>query len=253
MGLKGVLEEIEILRSIFCQDGEITLHSDIDSIKDDSKFSISYSIGIEMDLLSTLPEHLTTEYAGKSDDVLRDPVVITLTATVNEKYPIELEGLSLKSTKLIKRSINEMKNKLDNYIKENLLNQDEEPFMINVVKWIQDSAKDYYFASVPCTQQGEERDEAKKRCVVLTLDHMRSKDKYIKLITGWMNELNLIGRIVFYKKMIWVVLHGTHNNVKDYLKRHKICNVDVDSNGRPCKERMMTIIIDMESAIDSNV
>ena len=123
MGLKVVLEELEILQSIFCQDGELTLHSDIDSIKDDSNFSISYSIGIELD---DLREHLTTEYAGKSHDMLSDPMLVTLTATVNEKYPSELEGLSLNSTRLIKRNVNEMKTKLDKYIRENLLNRDEE-------------------------------------------------------------------------------------------------------------------------------
>ena len=125
--------------------------------------------------------------------------------------------------------------------------------MMNVVKWIQDNAKEHNSLSVPCTQHEEKTGGAKKRCVVLTLDHMRSKDKYTKLITGWMNELDLIGRVLFYKKMIWVILHGRRDDVKDYLKRHKMCNVDVDSSGKPCKERMMTIIMDKESTIDSKV
>ena len=34
-------------------------------------------------------------------------------------------------------------------------------------------------------------------------------------------------------------MSGTEGSIKEYLKRHRTCNVDVDTSGRPCKERMM--------------
>ncbi|KAL9951934.1 hypothetical protein ACROYT_G044690 [Oculina patagonica] len=36
---------------------------------------------------------------------------------------------------------------------------------------------------------------------------------------------------------------GETDNVREYLRRHKTCNVDVDSSGKPCKERMINVLV----------
>ena len=248
MGLIEVLEEIEVLQSIFCRNGEFTLHSDIKGIKHDSACSITYSITIEVNEEHLLPSlGQASECSENIHGILEN--VIVLTVTVNDKYPSELQGISLKSTGLFTRNMRELKYALDKHVKENLLNEDEEPFMLRIVEWIKENSKTSYFQRKNFSQYGEEKEEPMLKCVVFTLNHMRSKQKYTKLITGWMEELNLVGRVIFFQKAIWVLIHGRNDNVREYMKRHKTCNVDVNSNGQPCKERMMNIVVDVDSTV----
>ena len=247
MGLKEVLEEIEVLQSIFCRSGEFTLHSDIKGIKLDSVCSITYSIAIEVDEEHLSSREQPSEYSENVNALPKN--VIVATVTVNENYPSKLEGVSLKSNGLFKRNIRELKDALDKHVRESLLNEDEEPFALRIVEWIKDNSKTSYFQCKNIAHFGEKKEDAMLKCVVFTLDHMRSKQKYTKLITGWMEELNLVGRVIFFKKAIWVLIHGRNYIIKEYMKRHKTCNVDVDSNGRPCKERMMNIIVDVDSTL----
>lgn len=50
--------------------------------------------------------------------------------------------------------------------------------------------------------------------VLLNLDHMRSKSKYIKTIQKWTQELDLQGRLIFYRKLIFILLQGEYSNIK---------------------------------------
>ena len=250
MGLNEVLEEIEILRSIFCQNGEFDLHSDLECIKEENEqFSITYSVNIEGQASQFHGEQAAV---GGDDEPRRpdDQWSLVLTVTVNEKYPRELECFSLNSTILTKKIIEELKEELHRFITENLVNGDEEVFMMRVVDWIKENVNDAHVASGmegSAFSKGKE-EEIKYKSVVIKLDHMRSKQKYTKLIMGWMVELALHGRVIFYKRMIWIIISGRICDVKEYIKRHKTCNVDVDSSGQPCKERMMNIVDDIDVA-----
>lgn len=235
MGLKEVLEEIETLRAIFCKDGEFTLHSDLECLSDSNCFSITFSIRIG------------AEEADKDK-----AMSVIFSPTVNENYPRSLEGFSLNSAMLKKSNLNEMRVSLQKYIDENLLNC-EDPFIMDIVQWMQEHAflkatNDREFIDV-----GKSGDTKRYKCVVLKLDHMRSKQKYTRLILSWMDELALRGRVVFHRNAIWIGIHGQSESVKEYLKRHKTCNVDVDSSGRPCKERKMNVIIDRNAENSQNL
>lgn len=74
------------------------------------------------------------------------------------------------------------------------------------------------------------------------LDHMRSKSKYTKIIKNWSKTYNLSGRLIFCQKLIFILLIGDRENLKNYLVQHKTACVDVDSRGHSCKERMMTVL-----------
>ena len=50
--------------------------------------------------------------------------------------------------------------------------------------------------------------------VVLLLDHMRAKSKYIKTIQKWTQELNIKGRLLFHGKLILILLQGDYSNIK---------------------------------------
>ena len=49
---------------------------------------------------------------------------------------------------------------------------------------------------------------------VLQLDHMRSKNKYIKTIEKWTGELRLTGRLIFMGKLILILIQGQLADIK---------------------------------------
>lgn len=77
---------------------------------------------------------------------------------------------------------------------------------------------------------------------VLHLDHMRNQTRYLKTIKAWCKELNLGVRIVFCIQWIFIILQGYEENIKTYIQRNKTQCVDVDSSGRACKERLMSVL-----------
>lgn len=89
-----------------------------------------------------------------------------------------------------------------------------------------------------------------KFILLLKLDHMRNKSRYIRTIARWVDELKLSGRIFFAGYLIFLLLTGAAESVKEYLRRHKTCNVDVDSSGKPCKEKMMNILMHEQDLIN---
>lgn len=77
---------------------------------------------------------------------------------------------------------------------------------------------------------------------LLLLDHMRSKVRYTHTILKWATGLALAGCLLFVGKFIFIVLQGPAANVKEYIKLQRSSNVDVDSRGKKCKERMMSVL-----------
>ena len=97
----------------------------------------------------------------------------------------------------------------------------------------------------PC-QAGERTQEVTTSpnvlCVV-KLDHMRNEHKYFKLLNSWAKELDIHGKALNGgAHSIYVVLIGTNNTLSEFLRRWKTQNVDVDSKGKPCKEKLMRIL-----------
>ncbi|KAL5017003.1 hypothetical protein ScPMuIL_006592 [Solemya velum] len=81
---------------------------------------------------------------------------------------------------------------------------------------------------------------------LLHLDHMRAKSKYIKTIEKWTRDLNLNGRLLFFKRLILIIIEGDHSSIKEYITRQRSVNVDVDSHGHSCKERMLSVLCEKE-------
>nr|XP_022316650.1 RWD domain-containing protein 3-like [Crassostrea virginica] len=71
---------------------------------------------------------------------------------------------------------------------------------------------------------------------------MRSKARYTQTIQKWAGSLSLKGSLLFVGKLIFIVLQGHSSNIKEYIKLQRSSNVDVDSRGKKCKERMMSIL-----------
>merc|ERR1712059_137808 len=79
--------------------------------------------------------------------------------------------------------------------------------------------------------------------LVVKVDHMRNVTEYVRTLEGWTISLNLHGFLVFSKdKGIIFLLEGDKGRIGQFLINWKTVNIDVDSRGRPCKERMMQLV-----------
>ena len=79
-------------------------------------------------------------------------------------------------------------------------------------------------------------------CLV-KVDHMRNENYYLGQLRKWSKELDVSCKVVnagLHK--IIALLKGGREEVQEFLKRWKTRPVDVDRQGRPCKERMMTVL-----------
>merc|ERR1711879_156572 len=70
-------------------------------------------------------------------------------------------------------------------------------------------------------------------------------------LRSWTIELGLWCRLVIGQRRILLVIASSstdepHNPVKTFEKRLRTCKVDVDSRGRPCKERMAKVLCECE-------
>ena len=78
---------------------------------------------------------------------------------------------------------------------------------------------------------------------IIEIDHMRDKRNYIKTIERWNKALNITGSVIFYGKLkIFLILFGYKKNLKDFQQQLKTYNIDVDSRGRPCKEKLSKVL-----------
>ena len=89
-----------------------------------------------------------------------------------------------------------------------------------------------------------------KVCQTLTeIDHMRDRKNYLKVLAQWANDLSLQGTVIFCnstKRILLILASSDPVNGSNYFKEFHVklrtTNVDVDSAGRPCKERMATVL-----------
>jgi len=90
----------------------------------------------------------------------------------------------------------------------------------------------------------------KSNVTLIEIDHMRNQTKYVKYLQAWASQLSislLILHLEFLSKH-WILLNYTEDNeLKQFMKNLKTQNVDVDSKGKPCKERLSTILCSRSS------
>ena len=259
MPLDDILEEIDTLRAIFCQDGEFCLHSDLDSLHEANAYSISFSINVNVNVQTAY----SPSSAASSSVAYKEPktVNLVLSVSIDCKYPDELESISVTSTDMTRAEVDTLKAGLVQYIGRCFKGRGE-PMILDIVQWMKENTERFivkgkerihaiHQQSSGAEEQGKPNVSSEK-CFVLKLDHMRAKQKYKKTIISWMNELNLYGRLIFFKKSIWIVVYGKHETIREYIKLHRSQNVDVDSGGRPCKERMMSILLEFDCSLSNH-
>lgn len=63
------------------------------------------------------------------------------------------------------------------------------------------------------TDEVKETEKEEEWTAVLLLDHIRSQNRYIRLLERWSQQLQLTGRLLLGQDIL-IVLQGTRNSVK---------------------------------------
>ncbi|XP_060924005.1 RWD domain-containing protein 3 [Limanda limanda] len=203
---EAALEEVSVLSSIYCGEGEFQLleHSAQD--------------GLLVKINSTVFG------AGRDTSLLFH---------LHPRYPSCPPDISVSSTVLSRTQCHD--------IRQKLLDQaaalPAEPMVHELVEWLQQCEE------VKEEQSRGEEDVKERWTAVLSLDHIRSRCRYIGLLERWSQQLQLTV-IILLGRHILVILQGTKPGIKEFYHLLKTVKVDVDSSGKKCKERMMKVLIE---------
>jgi hypothetical protein len=76
---------------------------------------------------------------------------------------------------------------------------------------------------------------------------MRRPKPYTRLICQWALSLNISGFLLFCNHLIIIFLSAKDpQHIARYLQLHRTQTVDVDSQGRPCREKMLTVLLQQQ-------
>nr|XP_055197324.1 RWD domain-containing protein 3 isoform X2 [Nyctereutes procyonoides] len=182
----------------------------------------------------------------KAEGLTGADVPLELVFHLPVNYPSCLPGISVHSKHLTRAQSMTVKEKLLKQA-ENLLS---EPMIHELVLWIQQNLRHILnqletgSGSEKCTFATGMTVEDGLWITLLHLDHMRAKTKYVKTVEKWASDLKLTGRLMFMGKIILILLQGDRSNIKEYLILQKTSKVDVDSSGKKCKEKMISVLFE---------
>ena len=216
-------DELDAICAIYCNEGEVTIDRSVLNGK-------SGPVTVRMRISSE----------ESTDCATNKPADLLLTLVLSANYPQELPSVSISTNGITKKKCEKLKIDLIAFASH----LKDQPMLMELRNWVSDNWKVYRNVS----EVGGVCAAVQETCwILLHLDHMRSKAKYTKTIMKWTKELSLCGRLVFCDKLILILLQGSEQDIKEYISRQKTVNVDVDSKGRSCKERMLRQISSIES------
>lgn len=208
--MEDINDEVEAIEAIYCGENEFLLLS-----KEDS--SVTFSI--------------------TTNPVNNEELKITLTFMLSAlSYPNEPPSISVQSQYLNRQECDG--------IKVFLLGEADSlhgtPMILNLLTSLQEKEINPRKALKSIVTAPVENENL--TTCVLQLDHMRNKVQYTKTIKRWCDELEILGRLLFCQRWIFIILQSSERNIKTYIQRNKHQCVDVDSSGHPCKERMLSTL-----------
>ncbi|KAL8604683.1 hypothetical protein ACOMHN_017642 [Nucella lapillus] len=230
-------DELEVIQAIFCQPGELRVtHGDDGSNQ------------VDVRLKPAAPDHEGNDEQPLSLDA-------ELGLFLPSAYPSQPPDVSVRSDTLSRKDITRLRMVLI----ENVSQSIDQPMLLDLitlaseelVKIVEEQKKDLPRTSVNSDDLKNFHSQSvpsESRLALLHLDHMRAKTQYVKLIKKWAADLSLNGCLVFCQRLILIVLQGPSFAIKEYTVRQRTGIVDVDSKGRPCKERMLSVLYDIPVA-----
>ncbi|XP_054472732.1 RWD domain-containing protein 3 [Anoplopoma fimbria] len=209
---EAAFEEVSVLSSIYCGEGEFQLIQQ--SAQDGLMVQINSTVGGERGLDVKLLFHL------------------------HPRYPSCPPAISVSSTCLSRTQCHN--------IRQKLLDQaaalPPEPMVHQLVEWCQQCVEvTENSRSGGDEEEVRDREKEEEWTAVLSLDHIRSRNRYTSLLERWTQQLQLSGRLLLGRSIL-VILQGARPNIKEFCRLLRTVKVDVDSSGKKCKERMMKVL-----------
>ncbi|XP_015268837.1 PREDICTED: RWD domain-containing protein 3 isoform X2 [Gekko japonicus] len=222
---KLALEELSAIAAIYCGQGECeVLH-------------VSETEGISFRIQTSVKGPLETD------------VLLKLLFSLPINYPSTLPNISVHSEQLTRTQCMAVKERLLEEAKRHF----SQPMVHELILWIQQNLKYIVEQDETSACSGKSTLSTKATTdngvstVLLHLDHMRAKGKYVKTVEKWCADLRLTGRVMFMGKMIFILLQGDKSSIKEYMVLQKTSKVDVDSSGKKCKEKMISVLFETKA------
>lgn len=213
---EAAFEEVSVLSSIYCGEGEFQLLQQ--SAQDGLMVQINSTFGGDRGLDVSLLFHL------------------------HPRYPSSPPAISVSSTGLSRTQCSNIRQKL----LDQAATLPPEPMVHQLVEWLQQCVE----VEENCRggeEDVKEREKEEEWTAVLSLDHIRSQNRYISLLERWTQQLQLTGQLLLGRSIL-IILQGARPSIKEFCRLLKTVKVDVDSSGKKCKERMMKVLIESPSS-----
>ena len=233
---------------------------------------------ISLELKLTIPRDEEVVPSTQScSDVSHQELTITVTFELFGSYPeLSPPVIVLSSECIVKESLNKLQHNVLAYAHS----QRPEPCLFSILEMLKDSTLEMIANDPSCLAETSSNHPPKSRnlqsyqgppasypgihasnsiggkctsgssskCMdptvcVAKIDNMRNEQKYFKILKSWTKELDIGGKVLNTGLHdIYVVVVGSNVSVSELLRRWRSQNVDVDSQGKPCKEKMMSIL-----------
>ena len=144
---------------------------------------------------------------------------VKIIISVGKDYPNRIPEFSVISEEIKREGIADLKTVVNASCKD-LTGQ---PMLLSMVSIIQEELARNTVANNSLTpSEGDADDIVKpdsysaddKWTTLLHIDHMRSQTKYCKTLEKWSKDLGLCGRLLFYRRLILLVLQGSLHKIK---------------------------------------
>ena len=230
-----VLEELNSLTSFFCKPGEIEFNKSPEEIEAVTTGQIHLGISIKLSIdfrgrETPLDLQISTTFNVLIDNTNDSPSLID-----------EVPDISLRFTEVSKEDLVNFKSSTVEYARTRL--SDGTFSLLEFILWIQNTFQTFLDDKPVCNSSNDVSFKKERRSATLIhLDHIRSPSRYHKFLSNAAKEFSIVIELVREKSMIYLMIYGEDSTLKDFIKHFKTSNVDIDSTGKPCKERMMTLV-----------
>ncbi|XP_017275051.1 RWD domain-containing protein 3 isoform X3 [Kryptolebias marmoratus] len=209
---EAAFEEVSVLSSIYCGEGEFRVVQQ--SAQDGLVVQINCSSGGDSRQNVSVMFHL------------------------HPSYPSRPPNISVSSTCFSRTQCHTIRQKL----LDRAATLPPEPMLHQLVEDLQQHCVKLTEDHRGVEEKMKESEEEEEWTEVLLLDHIRSRNRYVGLLEHWSQQLQLAGRLLLGQNIL-VILQGERRNIKEFCRRLKAVKVDVDSSGKKCKERMMKVLV----------
>ena len=240
-GWRTQVEEVMSLRSIYCKPSECTLHPpyNFDTLEQIAPDQFHEPICLTL-YIECQAHNRATSLSARFE--------------LPNGYPALSPCVSLSSDQLCARTLLGLQDDVKDYVTVHC----KEPCIFSVAEFLREKLHSVVSTELvllpalplsvikcnPKPPQSKPLVAAQGNTVcILHVDHIRCEAKYFKALKSWSQGLSVHGKVIHAGvHYIYVILIGRNESLQEFLHRWRAALIDVDSRGRPCKERLMSIL-----------